>query len=97
MNKELAQDLEPSVPQEEIDAGTQEAAESTQEEQTQEPAESQKAEAKPEEKKVVPYAALHEERMKRKELQAEIARERQEQAAKQAVIQDRLNQMWAAQ
>lgn len=93
MNKELAQDLEPDVPQEEIEAAVPETPETPAEDPKLEVAKQE--EAKPE--KVVPLAALHEERQRRKELQAEIARERQDQAAKQAVIQERLNQMWAAQ
>lgn len=93
MGKELAESLEPPVPESEIAAETPE--QETPEAEAK-PPEEPKAE-EPKQEKVVPLAALHEERQRRKELQAEIQRERQERAAKEAVIQDRLNQMWQAQ
>lgn len=95
MGKELAESLEAPVPQAEIDAATEDAPAVETPETPEEPKAEVKTEDKPE--KVVPLAALHEERQRRKELQAEMARERQERAAKEAVIQDRLNQMWQAQ
>lgn len=62
--------------------------------ETPEPAkEVQEEEKEPEKEKFVPYGALHEERQRRKELQQEIERIRQEQLQSAQVMQQVLQQM----
>lgn len=93
----LAQDLEPSVPQEEIAAA--EAAIPETPETPQQAADTPAAEVKdkpadePAPEKLVRLEALHEERTKRKRIQAELEQTRQQ----QAVLADRLNQLYQAQ
>jgi hypothetical protein len=50
----------------------------------------------PEQKKMVPYDALHEERQRRKELQAQIERDRAERMQRDAVLEQRLAQLQQA-
>ncbi len=96
MSSNLAQDLEPAVPQEEIAAG--EPAPEAQEAPQQAP-EAPAADAKevkadePKEEKLVRLEALHEERKKRQQLKSENEQLRQH----QAVLADRLNQLYQAQ
>lgn len=90
----LAQDLEPDVPQEEIAAA--EAATPEEAPQAAETPEAPKEEVKadePKEEKLVRLEALHEERGKRKQVQRELEQMKQN----QAVLADRLNQIYQAQ
>lgn len=91
--KNLAQEMEPPVPQEEIEAADTPVEAAEPEAKAEEPKE-EKQEA--EQVKVVPHQALHEERQRRKEAQAEIARLRQEQAQRDAILSERLNQLYQA-
>lgn len=86
MNKELATELEPEIPAEEI------AAEQPAEETSQVEAEQPKEEKKDPSEKNVPHGAFHEERQKRKAAEQELNQLRQN----QAVIADRYNQLWQA-
>lgn len=74
----------------------QEAPE-TEQEQPQAADAPEQAEQQPEAPKVVPLAALHEERNRRKELAAELARERQEREALARRVEERLQAMQEAQ
>jgi hypothetical protein len=106
MVNELAESLDPSVPQEEIDAATAEIAE--QEKALEAPKVEAEGETKEEEAKVpekppkgfVPQGALHEERTKRKLAAQELERVRFEQEQYRQTVENRLSQMqntWAQQ
>lgn len=90
---DLANSLEPPVPQDEIDAAAADA-EVVKTPEGEAPKQEPKADV---EGKTVPLAALHEERQKRKEIQQQWNKHQQEQAAREAVMQDRLNQLYAIQ
>lgn len=96
MTKELAETLEPSVPQEEIDAASQ--AEPEAEAKAEAPKEKEQPKAEPEvkEEKLVRLEALHEERGKRKELQRKLEQLERQQRERDAVLNDRLSQLYAA-
>lgn len=79
-------DIEPDVPQDEIDAAA-----------VDEGGEQPEVVEKEKPQTMVPHAALHEERQRRKELQQEVLREREDRARENAVLQDRLAQLFAAQ
>lgn len=82
-------ELEPDVPQDEIDAAAVET-----------PTEQPEAKAEPEQQKpqtMVPHQALHEERERRKTAEREARQVREEAARRDAVLQDRLNQLYAVQ
>jgi hypothetical protein len=88
----LANDLEPAVPQEEIAAA--EAETPTPEAPQQDaPQEEQKAAEEPKVEKLVSLGALHEERQKRKRLQAELDETRQ----RTALLEGRFQQLYEAQ
>ena len=86
---QLASELEPEVPAEEIAEADEQPAEETPEEPVAE--EKPKDEPKEEkQEKFVPHQALHEERERRKQAQREAEQLRQN----QAVLNDRVNQLW---
>lgn len=90
----LAESLEPPVPQEEIDAAAAEQPKTEDEPKGEEPkAEEKKAEEDPRPEKLVRIQALDEERHKRKKAQAELQAEQQ----RRAILEDRWNQLLAAQ
>lgn len=89
----LAQDLEPPVPPEEIAA----AEEAHPVEQPGEKPEAKPEAKEPEAEKLVRLEALHEERGKRKELAKQLEQEKRERAQFQAVMTDRINQLYAVQ
>jgi hypothetical protein len=93
----LAESLEPPVPQDEIDAAAVETPEEKPAEAQAPEGETPKDEQQKPPDKMVPHAALHEERQRRKELQAQVAREQQERAQQMALLNQRIEQMWAAQ
>lgn len=88
MTKELATELEPEVPAEEIQA--EEAKEAS-----ADPPKETKAE--PEKEKTVPHQALHEERERRKQAQREFEQYKRDNESKMAVLNDRLQQIYSAQ
>lgn len=102
--KELAESLEPSIPQEEIDAASKDQEQQTEEvtqeqpeqkaEEHKEPEGEEKHEKPP--KGFVPQGALHEERARRKELQQEIARIQQAQEHQRQLLEQRFAQMQQA-
>lgn len=100
MSKELAQELDPPVEQAEIDAAQQEAQEKPVEAEKPAPeAQDTHEEEKPPEKPpkgFVPQGALHEERQRRKELQAEIQRLQQEQQSRYQTLEQRFAQIQRA-
>ena len=85
----LAENLEPSVPAEEI------AAAETAEVKEPPVVEEKKEEVQPE--KLVRLEALHEERGKRKELAKQVEQLRRQQEQERAVLNDRLQQLYAMQ
>lgn len=91
MDKQTMESLEPPVPEEEIKAAEEPAAEA------KPPDEAKPVEQEKEKEKVVPLAALHEARAQKKELQAELARFREEQAARNATLEQRLAALYQAQ
>ena len=98
MGKELAQELEPEVPQEEIDHATEDTPPVEDVEETPaEPKAEEKPLSKEEEVRRNLNAAVKEERQRRKDLEAKLRQREVEQAQQNAVLQDRLNQLWAAQ
>ena len=96
MNKELAESLEPTEVED-----TQEApeAEAPQEPKAEEAPETPEEEAKPEKppKGFVPHGALHEERQKRKEMEAQLQRIQQETTYRQQLMEQRLQQLYQSQ
>lgn len=91
--QKLAEQLEPPVTEEELTSeAPAEATESPPETPPQEVAE------KPEQEKekFVPHGAFHEEREKRKDLQRQLARVQQEQAQRDQILNDRLQQIYHA-
>lgn len=92
----LLEELEPEVPQEEIAAAEQQPEpEQQSQESAEEPQEAQKDE-RDAKGKLVPLAALHEERQKRKELQAQFQQDRITRERQNAVLQARLDQLFQA-
>jgi hypothetical protein len=83
-------ELEPPVPQEEIDAA---AAEQPAEEKP--PVVEEKREDKKE--TLVPHQAMHEERERRKKLEQELQRERAQRAQETAVLNQRLGELYELQ
>lgn len=83
-------ELEPPVPEDEIAAAAEQPADTPDKE-------TPKEEVAPKKDTVVPHAALHEERERRKELQRELQQTREDQARRDAVLQDRMNQLYAMQ
>lgn len=89
---DLANQLEPPVPAEEI------AAADVAEQPAKDAPVAKEGEQKEiaDKDKTVPHGAFHEEREKRKKLQADLEQERQQRAAEKAVLTDRLSQIWQA-
>lgn len=94
----LATELEPPVPQDEIDAAVKEAEAQPKEEQPADGGEQQQEEPKSEKppKGFVPHSALHEERARRKELQRMNEELQAAQARQMAVMEQRFSQIQAA-
>jgi hypothetical protein len=84
--------LQPPIPEEEIAAADDQPAE------VKTPVEGEKKEPREDEKKqtLVPHAALHEERKKRQELEARFRQETTERQRREAVLADRVQQLYAA-
>lgn len=90
----LATELEPEVPQEEITEADEQPAEPVEAPVEDKPKPEAKAEKPKEEQKekLVPHGAMHEERERRKAAERELNQLRQN----QAVLNDRLQQLWGA-
>lgn len=101
--KDLAQALEPDVPQEEIDQATEdvpaETPEVAEEERSSKQKEAEDADPAAKAKKIESnhLKALQEERKKRQEAESLYRQNQVEQERKNAILQDRLNQLWQQQ
>lgn len=100
MSKALAQELEPIQEEEKAEEVTQEASEKPAEDEKPEGEAEAKAEGEKEPEKpkkdFVPHQAFHEERERRKQLQAELVRVQQAQEQQRQILEQRFAQMQQA-